>query len=492
MKMVSQRKVKEMKKRVIALLLAVLALLGSLSGCQEKVPQSKDIELVVILGKHANMMFPSARTLKESKLPALLGSAVEYGKSNGNRYGKMNVRFIVCDGNPEEVLLKDENGAELDLTVEHKNYDNVERDLVVLQEKVFEAMQSEMIMADDSESDLISALGQAKDMLEKSDCQNKMIVVIDNGISTDGYLEMQHFSIQNRTADKIVSDLAPDAKLDLSGMAVYFIGLGNVDGEDQQQIVGQKMKDELVSFWETYLRDWCGAELPYGISFSGDTLGTPLRHVPGDSSGYPAVTSVAFEDTQTYIPPEPDDTGKVDKPVEEILEFNDVRLQFKPKNDNDEMAEFLNKNQAVTTIKNYKGYFEHVLAYDPNAIFYVVGSIAQTTPDHTKEGGTTSLERAFLVAEVMVEELGVPAKNIRLIQGGLTDLSWCCAEEFPNGKDTPEDITAAAQKENRVVAIIPSIFDDNMNELDTISVETGKKLIDMAVAYSGDMFDYKR
>lgn len=480
-----------MRKRAVALLL-VLAMLCGLVGCKAKIPQSRDIEIVVILGKHANMMFPAESTLRDSKLPALLEGAAEYGRESGKCYGKINVRFIVCDGKPEEIVLKDENGEALDLTVQRKNFDNVENALEDLQKQILKAMQSETIMANDAESDLIAALGSAGSMLQSSDKQNKMIVVIDNGISTAGYLEMQNFSIQNRTPDKIVSDLAKDAKLDLNGIAVYFIGLGNTDGEDQQQLAGQKMKDELVAFWKTYLKDWCGAELPYDIHFSGDTLGTPLRHVPGDSSGYPEVASVAFEDTETYIAPEPDENGAVDKPDEVVLEFNDVRLKFKPKNNNDEMAEFLNKKSAVTTIKNYAGYYEHVLKYDPNAIFYVVGSIAQISPDHGKEGGTTSLERAFLVAEVMVEEAGVPAENIRLIQGGLTDLPWCCAEEFPNGEKTPESITTAAQKENRVVAIIPSIFDDKVKQLDAISVETGKKLIDMAMAYSGDMFDYKR
>ena len=481
-----------MKTRSIALLL-VLVMLFSLCGCSKKVPESRDIEVVVILGKHANMMFPSEKTLMESKLPALLESTAEYGHRNGKYYGKICARFIVCDGNPEEILLKDDNGEALNLTVERNNLDNVQRALAELQPKILKAMQSESIMADDPESDLIAALGKARDMLHEGNKANQMIVVIDNGISTSGYLEMQDFSIQNRTADKIVSDLAPDAKLDLSGIAVYFIGLGNADGEDQAQLVGEKMKNELVSFWKTYLNSWCGADLPYDINFSGHTLGTPLRHIPDLASGYPPVTSVAFQNTETYIAPVPDPvTGKVEKPKEEVLEFNDIRLTFKLKNNNEEMAEFESKKSAVTTITNYAGYFEHVLKYDPNAIFYVVGSVAQISHDHTQENGTTSLERAFLVAEIMVNEAGVPAKNIRLIQGGLTDLPWCCAEEFPNGENTPEEITRTAQKENRVVAIIPSIFEDQVKELNAISAETGKKLIDRAQPYSADMFDYKR
>ena len=481
-----------MKLRVIALLL-VLVMLTGLCGCKKNIPESRDVDIVVILGKHANMMFPSEKTLMESTLPMLLENAAEYGYRNGKYYGKICARFIVCDGNPEEILLQNENGEELNLTVERNNIDNVKRALTDLQKQIMKAMQDESIMADDPESDLIAALGKARDMLDERNKTNKMIVVIDNGISTSGYLEMQNFSIQNQTPDKIVSNLASDAKLDLEGIAVCFIGLGNTDGEDQQPLNGQKMKTELVSFWETYLSVLCGAMLPYGINFSGHTLGTPLRHVPGNSSGYPPVTPVAFKDTETYIAPEPDpSTGEVEKPKEEILEFNEVRLRFKPKNDNNEMAKFIDKKSAVTTITNYTNYFKHVLDYDPNAIFYVVGSIAQISPTHDKEGGTTSLERAFLVAEIMVEQAGVPAKNIRLIQGGLTDLSWCCAEEFPNGESTPIEITTAAQKENRVVAIIPSIFDAKVNELNTISVETGEKLIDMAVSYSGDMFDYKR
>lgn len=469
-----------MKKRLLLLLALVAALfIGGCTGAAE----SGNYAVVIIAGRHSNMTFPSKDTLlSDSYLRHLVENSVEYGKKDGRRYGRANIHFILCDGDPEEpdeVYMPDAENTPVSslLYYESGSNDRVRAYFQNLSSWIGDALTNPDWVADNAESDLIDALADARDILSKPSYaeKQKYILVIDNGISTAGYLQMQNFSIQNLsgtdTPDVIVGRLAEDAIINLSGIHVDFFGLGCNDGLYQPKLVGETMKNDLAAFWTAYIEDACGGTLAIKpLRVTSEIKGTPLN------VGLPEVTPVAFVDTYTYIP-EPSGT-KPSKPIEERLVFHEKTLDFIPNS-----AQFKNRSNAITHITNLTGYFQQVMDYDPDAVFYVVGSIARIGIDHKQENGTLSLERAYEVAKIMVEYAGVPAEKIRLIQGGLNVLPWRNAVEYPGEKE--ENADSGAMDLNRVVAIVPSIFSDQMKVLEGSDSRYPADLLSIAQPYPG-------
>lgn len=464
----------------------VLAAVLLFTGCNSA-PESGGYAVVIIAGRRANVTFPSKDALlRDSNLQTLVQKSVEYGKlENGQCYGEANLHFILCDGDPGKVdpIVPIQDGAgepakiSTLLRKEDGNYTSIKRYFEHLTEWVADALTNESLRAEEPEADLINAIADAKDILNQPKYNNKQkfILLIDSGISTSGYLRMQDFSIQNitgnETPDVIVNRLAEDAMIDLSGIHVDFFGLGCADGLYQPKLNGETMKADLAAFWTAYVEDGCGGKVAVTpLRATSEIDGTPLN------SGYPDVSVVPFVDTYTYTP---DPSGK--KPVKPNLTklvFHEKTLTFI-----ENQAIFANRDDAITQITNQAGYFQQIMDYDPEAVFYVVGSIARIGIDHTQENGTLSYDRAYEVAKIMVEEAGVPAEKIRLIKGGLTMLPWRNAVEYPGELEENKD--EAAQDKNRVVAIVPSIFEDQMAILNGTAEGYTTDLLSIAKNYPG-------
>ena len=471
-----------MKKRFIPLLL-VLALLASLtlSACGDT-PVSKDsISLVVILGYHANAYRPSREMLEQSGLTTLINHAIEYYKDDyGYCHAEANIQFILCDGQPEVVELQ-LNSAPVSMHYEAGNFDMLQQNLSYLTEDIMTALQSEELMANDGEVDLISALGMAGDLLRANPGVQNHILVLDAGLNTTGLLKMQdeivleHFqaigedtSATLTAANTFVDTMAKGAIVDLSNTYVTFYGLGNVDNVAQETIIDQLVKNSMINFWTAYLTR-CGATLVSDLSFAVNQGGTAMVY-NSDGTGYPYVSNVPFKLSEDSF------EKKEDLSTDDTeLVFNESTLGFNPSK-----ATFRDYTNAVNAIRNNKAYFQWVLDHDENAIFYVVGSIARKDPTHEKEKGTLSLERAQAVAKIMVEECGVPKENIRIIAAGLTRLKWRDKDEFPNNQIIPE--SGLRQQQNRVVAIVPSTKADLMEELQKINSQK-ETLLSLAIPY---------
>ena len=484
--------VNAMKKRIISLLLTLVLLVSPiLTACGGASGGSEGISLVVILGYHANASKPTREMLEQSGLPTLIQHAIDYYEdSEGYCHAKANIKFILCDGKPEAIELK-QNGEPIVMHYEAGNFDVLEEDMRYLSQDILDALQSGELMADDEEVDLITALSMAGDLLRMDPGAQNHIMVLDTGLNTAGFLKMQEtVTLQNlqkignagaaenaaedacqKEAAAFVKNMASGSIANLENMYVTFYGLGNVDGVTQSVIADQLVKDSLIHFWTAYFEK-CGAKLVVDMNFTVNQQGTPMIH-NSDCTAYPYVSNIPFklsENKHTGIA----ESGPVE---DEPLVFNENTLTFREGSE-----QFRNRDIAVAEILNRKDYFERVLAQDPNAIFYVVGSIAKIEPGRTQENGTLSLDRAREVAKIMVEKCGIPADQIKLIPAGLTRLEWRNHEEFPNGQKTAD--TSDNMQRNRVVAIVPSIFTDPMNELrggndDKIN------LLEWAVPYGG-------
>lgn len=479
-----------MKKRAIALLLVLALLITPLLTACGGTGEREGISLVVILGCHANACRPTRAMLEGSGLVTLIENAITYYEDNsGYCHAKANIKFILCDGNPEIIDLK-MNGESITMQYEAGNFAVLEEDMRYLAQDIIDALQSEDLRADDEEVDLLAALSMASDLLRMEPGIQKHIMVIDTGLNTAGFLRMQDEAVRKsiqsigyagaatgaaedaaqKAADEVVSHMAPGAITDLKDTYVTFYGLGNVDDVTQPAITDQLVKNSLVEFWTAYFKT-CGATLVTDLSFTVNQNGMPMVY-NSDGNGYPYVSNIPFDISKgTAV-----DIGNVesggDIPEVEKLVFNENTLTFKSNK-----AEFRNREIAVAEIKNRQSYFDLMLQKDPDAVFYVVGSIAMADPSRTEEKGTLSRDRAIEVAKIMVEECGVEPSRIKIIPAGLTVLSWRDAVEYPGGVETPD--TPVNKQRNRVVAIVPSIFTEQMNELRQAN------LLELAISYEG-------
>lgn len=466
-----------MKKKLTALLLAAVMLL-SLCACSdnEAAPASAEFELVIIAGRHANGMLPTLEMLQDSGLPELIQNSVTYYQDNAGLYhADARITVIVNDGNPEPRAIQ-YNGTPVKLRMEDSAYDLLEEDVAALSTTVLHALLDDSLVADDEEADLIGSVLKAATILEASSATNKAIMILDNGISTSGKLNMSSFDIQAATPDVLMNNLAPGSFPDLSGVSVWFYGLGNVDEENQTTVDDDTIvMDQLCAFWTTYF-EACGATLPADLVITTNLGGTPMQNFDKPKNGnrdaagnlwYPSVANVSFTKTETTII-EAEKLPDGEPPVFTANKLNFVggKATFKD-----------GEAAAIKELTNEKDYFQQILAVEPDTIFYVVGSIAKDDPALVKETGTLSWERAAAVARIMIEHCDVPAKNIRLIGAGLTPFSWRNAEEFPGGQ-----ASEANMARNRVVAIIPSAYPKYMAELENNS-ESDVNLVSIACEY---------
>lgn len=442
-----------MKKRILAFLLAAVMLLG-LSGCTAppEQPSSAELSLVIINGRHANGILPTMEMLQDSGISALIENAFTYYEdSEGYFHADGDITVVVNDGNPESVPLM-LNGEKLNLNLTAVEYDFLQEDVADTAYAVLQSLLDDSQVADDPEADLIGSVLKATTILSDSNAANKAIIILDSGICTSGLLNMSAFDIQSDSIDILFDQMAPGAFPDLTGISVWFYGLGNVDETNQVTLDDDvTVQNQFLDFWTAYFQS-CNAIMPSLPKITANMGGTPMRHFDKptgsnrDSSGalwYPYVTNVAFRKTATQKP--------------DILVFSESILNFDPGE-----STFLDGEvAAITQLTNQKAAFEAALSADPDVIFYVVGSVAKNKPHKVEEEGTLSWERAAAVAKIMIEHCGVPARNIRLIGAGFTTFTWRNAIEFPDGVNPSE----SNMKLNRVVAVVPSYSEQYTKEL---------------------------
>ena len=420
-------------------------------------------------------MLPTRKMLESSGLKDLIReTAVYYEDDAGFFHADLNVKVIVCDGEPEVVPDLYLDGKVLNLKQEDVDYDYLVEDVDSLSGQVLDALLDESLTADDPEVDLVAAITKAGQLLANTEAGKRVIMILDPGVSTTGVVAMNdNINIQEKSAEDLMDDLADGAFADLSGTSVFWYGLGNVDPDNQTDFSKDTIvSGQVINFWKTYLTA-CGAELPGDLKITVNEGGVPMVHVPDMEpcqGWYPKVSNVAFTLTETVQTVEPGI-----KPQEKELVFTETKLAFESGEDT-----FLNEKTAITELTNQKDYFQQCLAYDPQMIFYVVGSVNQDKPKKDGETGNLSWRRANRVAEVMIDHCGVPEENIRIIGAGMNLLKWCGGKSF----DENDNPIYENWPKNRVVSVIPSIFPSQMHEIEGGN-ENGINFVSIAKPFNG-------
>lgn len=461
------------KKRFICLFLAAFMLLSLLSGCDsssvsnliddigididglspdEFEAQNLDhnVELIIIAGKHDNTRFPTYEDLaaKETIMDLMERCYHYHFNKRTNHYEiEARVRVIVADGYPIQSKLMDAEGQELALKTSKNNSISADQDMADKVNQVLEAICSDTLMADDDDVDLAAALQEAVNIFNNNAYEGKErhILIIDSGICTTGYLNMQTLDIQNGSADNVVRGISPGGRPNLNGITINFMNLGNFAGGQMIMKSDQEFQNQLTNFWAAYLNE-CGATVK-PIYFS-DVIGRELSDLNGNC---PHVNEVIFRRSPGSFNLRPADAS-YDPEKDRDLIYNEETIGFEPNK-----YTFKDEAQALAVAQNIKTFYDQMKSSYPDVKLYVVGSIAGIN----NENSSTSYKRALSVIEKL-EEAGIPSDALIPINGGTTVLPWRNTTEY----------TDADQAQNRVVAVIPSY---RTAIVDTLRTELGDR-----------------
>lgn len=428
-----------MKKKILVLLVCVV-LLCMTAGCGESLTLDNGNSLVIIVGKHANANM-------YEKMPGIvdemLESAVNYSEDASGYKAEIKVSIIICDGNPSQVSMSDIE-LEREAQDSEKIVERAEKSL----DKIKDLVRDETLKADNEEVDLAAAINQAKLLLKANPGKENHILILDSGIPTSGLINFSNLDFCNGTTEEVVNRVDEGAHYDLSEIEVTFYGIGNVAGDQYNQYMeffnDQNFQNRLTDFWTIYLSEKCKAsevDATYILK-----QGTEMVFSEDHPDSYPFVTVVDFVKTED-VDPAPAPTEHEDEEKPELPPLSAKFLGFKPGK-----AEFRNETDAINKLAKYAETMKAHLNENPDQVFYIVGSIAKTSADAFKEHSKVAAARAEKVKEILVDQYGLDAERLIVIDAGTKVFSWRNAEEFPEGCG-PEGV-AENLEANRVVAII--------------------------------------
>lgn len=434
-----------MKKSLLLFVLVFAMILGGCGNGDSDIPLDREpIELVIIAGKHANSNNFTDDMLERAA--ELIELAVDYDKSGNTYSAEVQMSLIVCDGKPKVEKMKVGKSSKLKTTADNKKL--FKENVTALLSVIGTQLASDDVMAKERGSDLQGALNQAGKILRSKDAEEKHILIMDTGICTDGYLDMNTLKIQDGTLEQVMEQISPSAFPDLDGVNITFLGLGNVAQPQEDFGYDEELEQRLVEFWTAYLEEGCGAILTEDILFSNDE-GEPLSSNEDLEHPYPFVPTVDFTPSENKITPPPE--------VLKLEPFYSAELGFKPNS-----SEFRNTKEALKVIEKrvpaIKKYFEQ----NPGKVVYIVGSIARVSPDETlKKDNKYSQGRAQKVFEVLTSpEFGFNPSQFVVIDAGTNEFTWRSNQEFENGVKN-----SANQEANRLVALISETDTERVQEL---------------------------
>lgn len=376
------------------------------TGCSDT--GNEEIALAVVGSPHSNEpSFPlNAASIKDK----LYNCCYTYG----------SVSFITNDGNPKVVYQTDIPKPEKSGLSENKkktiasNYTNQ-----LLKE--LSNLSSEV-----SEVNTLKAITYAAQTFSGSSTSaDKVLVIMDSGLSTVGYLDFTK-GLLNADTDSIVEALKKaEAIPNLTDVNVVWMYLGQT--AEPQQELSETEKHKLKEIWQAILTEG-GAK---SIGFVNDIASDE----PDDS--LPSVSVVDVQERSIDVEPV---EVVIEPPIETIV-LDNTSVRFIG-----DKAEFVDYEEASSVLEQYA----QVLLKHPNNKVYVIGTTATGSTDFCNE---LSINRANAVCQVLVS-YGVPESQLIPIGMGYED-PWHIDDVDDSGKQIEE---YACQ--NRKVLIVDVNGDD--------------------------------
>ncbi|MBQ6265987.1 MAG: OmpA family protein [Clostridia bacterium] len=368
-------------KKIIALVLGIVFLAASFSGCAAESIADEVAEIVIIA---SNRACNKVHNYMSDDLQEAIYTALSSG-------GKVSV--ISLDGNPSQV-------GSLKAELENVNPAAKERNIKAASQQITNELKS--LKAVSAESDLLSALAQAANIFRESKAGKKIVYILDNGLQTCGYLNMTK-NILSKNSDLIVEKLAENNYIpDFRGVdEVVVQNLGEVAAP--QQNLTPNMKESLTQLWKKIF-DAAGSQMKY----VSDSLG---NQNPDD---FPPVSTVPIIEDEPLI--------------SESLDFklpffiSESQISFLP--NSSELKD--GKNQALKILRPVAEY----MSDHPSFHLLIAGCCAGDSDSDF--GRSLSSQRADVISTILTEDLNVDKSRIETTGtgasnpwhiSGITDLS---------------------------------------------------------------------
>lgn len=358
-----------MKKLLLSVLLIMAMSLGLLAGCSNS--ENPEIALAVVVGKHGNSMeIPlNAPSIKE----AIYNSCYTYG----------SVAFVTVDGNPKVYYQANIPEPEVGGLTESKKQS--------IANGYTEQLLSEIRNASPevAEVDTLKAIQQAAFTLQgSSDSADKVMVIMDSGLSTVGYLDFTK-GLLEADVESIVEALK-EAEAIPNMQDVSVVWMFNGQTASPQQELSERQKKKLQEIWTAILLEGGAKE----VNFASDIASELSEEV------FPVVSLVDVEARSINVDIEERTPVEIiiDEPIETVI-LDNTSVQFIG-----DKAVFVDKELAMSHIEKIA---EQLLMHPDNKV-YVIGTTASGNREFCNQ---LSIDRAQMVKDALIA-MGVPESQL--------------------------------------------------------------------------------
>ncbi len=345
-------------KKIIALVLALILVGATFTGCSGKTSNEEASNTVYIVGRHANAQPPA---INNSTIESSVQSAID---------NNTLLSVIELDGNP---TVEKDNRFTFNLK---KNVSST------IKKKYVSKMTNKVIECFDNlapkvaEVDILKAIEIAANELNSSDANTdyaKHIVVYSTGVQTTGLIDMTKFNIlsSKETVDEVVEQLsAKQALPNLEGITIDWYNLNQVSGEQKELTAEMKAHNEYL--WGTLIAKAGGK-----VDFKSDNA------IADNRTNYDVGVSV--------VPVTEDSLNIEEYNKDSSVIFTTDEIAFE--SDSVEFVDEEQASQAVTKIINY-------MLYNKDYNLLLAASTATVPPQNKCE--SFSKKRAEAVKSLII------------------------------------------------------------------------------------------
>lgn len=345
-------------KKIIALVLALILVGATFTGCSGRVSNEETSNTVYIVGRHANAQPPA---INNSTIESSVQSAID---------NNTLLSVIELDGSPS---VEKDNRFTFNLK---KNVSSTIKKKYVskMTNKVIETFNN--LTPKVAEVDILKAIEIAANELNSSDANTdyaKHIVVYSTGVQTTGLIDMTKFNIlsSKETVNEVVEQLsAKQALPNLDGITIDWYNLNQVSGEQKELTAEMEANNEYL--WETLIAKAGGK-----VDFKSDNA------TADDRTNYDVGVSV--------VPVTEDSLNVQEYNKDSSVVFTTDEIAFK--SDSVEFVDEKQASQAVTKIINY-------MLYNKDYNLLLAASTATVPPQNKCE--SFSKKRAEAVKSLII------------------------------------------------------------------------------------------
>lgn len=395
---------------VILVMTLCISMVCLMTDCSDT--GNEEIALAVVGSPHSN----------EPSFP--LDAASIKDKFYNCCYAYGSVSFITNDGNPKVVYQTDIPKPEKSGLSENKKKTIATNYTSQLLKELSK------LNSDVSEVDTLKAITYAsKTLSSSSPSADKVLVIMDNGLSTVGYLDFTKGLLYADTKTIVDALNKVEAIPDLTDVNVVWMYLGQTAAPQQE--LSEVQKHKLEEIWRTILTEGGAKSIEFVNDIASDE---PDNNLPSVSVVDVQNRSIDIETSEEPV------EIIIEEPIETIV-LDNTSVRFIG-----DKAEFVDYEEASSVLAQYA----QILLEHPNNKVYVIGTTATGSTDFCNE---LSVNRANAVCQVLIS-YGVPESQLIPLGMGFED-PWHIDDVDDNDKQIEE---YACQ--NRKVLIVDVNGDD--------------------------------